>query len=527
MTNLNILHGLSTELFSAPGVVNPDLLIEEGCWYLCTDTAELYLGIKDETTAETTLKRINSDESIDPKVIELLNAEISKVNKSLSDYAKKTDIPTVEGLATEEFVQEELNKISIPDVSNFITEAEVEAKGYLTGQDISDKADKKHIHTLTDITDYTAPDLTGYATQEFVSKKIAEAELKDKEADLEAYYTKSEVDALIPNVTDLIKEIPSEYITESELAEELAKIEHPANPTKVSELENDARYATEQYVTDAIANQVPVDNLAKKEEVEEVKTKLEAEVLPVISVVPEVKTTVEELKTTAATQEWVNEQGFITEHQDISNKADKVLFTTAKFVTTPIGNFVMGENIKDLTIAQLYAKLLGLSDTKPGEKPDSIVDAVITNQTPMYAVTPTGSVEAISYELLTYDTEVAETKPSESGFYQIIDADNNVIESGYQQVSAVYTDMPYIIALPKDLDFATNITVKSWNDLESKWEVDDITKNAMSSDAQLFESFDMGALYEDVCPEVDANEYTLWFLEEASTGIIYRFIINE
>ena len=70
-----------------------------------------------------------------------------------------------------------------------------------------------------------APSLVGYATEEFVNKKIAEAELNDKDIDLEAYYTKSEVDALIPDV-----------------------------PTKVSELDNDSKFATEEYVDNAISN---------------------------------------------------------------------------------------------------------------------------------------------------------------------------------------------------------------------------------------------------------------------------------
>lgn len=59
MVDFKIRRGESTTLFSSPGVVNPRLIIEEGCWYLCTDTAELYLGMKLEETL--TLKKINDD----------------------------------------------------------------------------------------------------------------------------------------------------------------------------------------------------------------------------------------------------------------------------------------------------------------------------------------------------------------------------------------------------------------------------------------------------------------------------------
>jgi hypothetical protein len=62
MVDFKIRRGLSTTLFIEPGVVNPRLVIEEGCWYLCTDTAELFLGVlKNE---ELILKKINQTEVV-------------------------------------------------------------------------------------------------------------------------------------------------------------------------------------------------------------------------------------------------------------------------------------------------------------------------------------------------------------------------------------------------------------------------------------------------------------------------------
>ncbi len=280
MIDFKIKKGLSTDLYIEPGVINPRLIIEEGCWYLCTDTAELFLGVhaKDENDQEfLTLKQINGTHEggsaeVDltgyakltdiPDVSEFItNAEVealipevpAKVSElendagyitaedipetDLSNYYNKEEVdglinsiehPTVDltGYATKEDVTEAINGIEIPDVSEFIkeipaeyvTETELEAKKYLTEhQDISGKADKGHTHNIADITDYAAPDFTGYATEEFVSKKIAEAELADKDVDLTAYYTKSEVNALIPDVSEFIKDIPTEYVTEEEL----------------------------------------------------------------------------------------------------------------------------------------------------------------------------------------------------------------------------------------------------------------------------------------------------------------------
>lgn len=68
-------------------------------------------------------------------------------------------------------------------------------------------------------------DMTGYATEEYVSKKIAEAELAGGDVDLGAYYTKSE--------------------TNAEIDKAIAAIEHPTTDL--------TGYATEQFVNDAIS----------------------------------------------------------------------------------------------------------------------------------------------------------------------------------------------------------------------------------------------------------------------------------
>ena len=62
MVDFKIRRGLSTTLFSSPGIVNPRLVIEEGCWYLCTDTAELFLGVLEDNTL--VLKKINQSDAV-------------------------------------------------------------------------------------------------------------------------------------------------------------------------------------------------------------------------------------------------------------------------------------------------------------------------------------------------------------------------------------------------------------------------------------------------------------------------------
>lgn len=83
MLDFKIRRGPSEMMFSSPGVINPRFVIEEGCWYLCTDTAELFLGIK-AANQTLSLKRINevkaevTDENIQA-ALEALRSEIQEL----------------------------------------------------------------------------------------------------------------------------------------------------------------------------------------------------------------------------------------------------------------------------------------------------------------------------------------------------------------------------------------------------------------------------------------------------------------
>ena len=122
----------------------------------------------------------------------------------LSGYAKKTEIPTkvsqltndknyltsipseyvtdselnAKGYATGGYVDSKIAGIVIPTVPTKISAFEND-KGYLTQhQDISGKADKVHKHSMSDITDYVAPtipSLDGYATEQYVTNAITTA----------------------------------------------------------------------------------------------------------------------------------------------------------------------------------------------------------------------------------------------------------------------------------------------------------------------------------------------------------------
>ena len=130
---------------------------------------------KSELQAKLDALHINIDLSSYATEEELTNA-INSID--LSAYAKKTDIPSLNG---------------------YVTETELNSKGYLTEhQDLSAYALKTEI-----------PSLDGLATTEYVDNAIANVP-SGGNVDLSNYYTKAETNALIPSLEGYATE---EYVS--------------------------------------------------------------------------------------------------------------------------------------------------------------------------------------------------------------------------------------------------------------------------------------------------------------------------
>ena len=130
---------------------------------------------KEELQAKLDALDINIDLSSYATKEELTNA-INSID--LSAYALKTEIPSLEG---------------------YVTETELNSKGYLTEhQDLSAYALKTEI-----------PSLNGYATTEYVDNAIANVP-SGGTVDLSNYYTKAETNALIPSLEGYATE---EYVS--------------------------------------------------------------------------------------------------------------------------------------------------------------------------------------------------------------------------------------------------------------------------------------------------------------------------
>ena len=129
---------------------------------------------------------------------------------SLDGYAKSTDIPSLDGYATKSYVDENIANVTTGgevDLSNYVTKDTVYTK-----EDVYTKAETNTLIPSTEglatkgyvdnaVSNVPTTDLTGYATEEYVSTAINSIPATD----LSNYYTKSEtynkteVDTLVAN----------------------------------------------------------------------------------------------------------------------------------------------------------------------------------------------------------------------------------------------------------------------------------------------------------------------------------------
>ena len=161
------------------------------------------------------------------KMIQAFNTKADKIHNHDDVYPTKSWVTeelsnvsvNMDGYATEAFVTE---KIAEAQLGN----EDIDLSGYATKEDLANI------------------DLSGYATETFVTEKIAEAQFEDKDIDLSGYATK----------------------------EELAnKANIDAIPTKVSQLVDKEDYATVEWTTEQLGQLsklklLPVDELPPDEE---------------------------------------------------------------------------------------------------------------------------------------------------------------------------------------------------------------------------------------------------------------------
>lgn len=275
MTDFKIRRGLSTDLFingdNKAGVIE-SVVLENGCWYLCTDTADLFLCV--QQTNGLTLKRINEKagwditidgDTIDASVIIALRAEVDNIKESLNDYAKTSDIPSLEGYATKEFVVDAIDK----------------HEALATIEEVKTKLETEVLPTV----------------QETILPTVQKVEIE-----------------ILPTVQELAEKAATQewvqaqnFANETFVEEKISEIEMPEVPTKVSELENDTGYIT--------LTEVPETDLSNY------YNKAETETL--VTDVVSGKADKDHAHDTYADKDHLHEQ-YLTEHQSLDHKADKI-----------------------------------------------------------------------------------------------------------------------------------------------------------------------------------------------------------
>lgn len=214
----------------------------------------------------------------------------------LEPYALKTEIPSLEGYSTEDWVTEQIGNIPVIDLTPYALKSEIPIipvdisafnndVGYLTEhQSLEGYATEDYVNKAVEdvdvsdqLTNYALkteiPSTEGLATEKYVDNAVANVKV-----DLTGYATEKYVDDAVSNVkVDL-----TGYATETYVQEQIALIEIPENV----DLSN---YALKSEIPD-------LTEYATKEEIPTVPTNISA---------------------------FTNDKGYLTEHQDLSNYALK------------------------------------------------------------------------------------------------------------------------------------------------------------------------------------------------------------
>ena len=291
-------------------------------------------------------------------------------HQSLSDYAKKTELANYYTKAESD--GKYALSADIPSLNGYATEQWVTNQGYLTThqsledyatkEQLSTKADKEHTHLLKDITDYVAPNLSiyakktdipslnGYATEEWVNSKgfltthqsLADYAKKTDIPNMDGYATKTELSTKqdkgdyalksdikpIPSVLSAFQNDVGYLTTHQDLTPYAKKTDIPSLEGYATEQwVNNKNYLTQHQSLEDYYTKSEVDNKFKNfsgvtsTDLTKYYTKVESDGK---------YATKEEIPSLNgyATEEWVNGKGYLTSHQDLTDYARKAEIKT-------------------------------------------------------------------------------------------------------------------------------------------------------------------------------------------------------
>ena len=208
-------------------------------------------------------KKTDLSTKADKEHTHLLKDITDYVAPNLSIYAKKTDIPSLNGYATEQWVTDKGYLTSHQDLTDYAKKTDIpNMDGYATKTELSTKQDKGdyalksdikpipsvlsafnndvgYLTTHQDLTPYAKktdiPSLEGYATKQWVTDK----NYLTQHQSLKDYYTKSEVDNKFKDFSG---------VTSTDLTKYYTKVESDGKYATKEEIPSLNGYATEQWV---------------------------------------------------------------------------------------------------------------------------------------------------------------------------------------------------------------------------------------------------------------------------------------
>ncbi|MCI7208470.1 MAG: phage tail repeat domain-containing protein [Clostridium sp.] len=194
---------------------------------------------------------------------------------SYNDITNTPEIPSIEGLATKEELNNKVDKL---EGHSLISDSEIIRLSKVDNYDdtelrnkLNNKSDKGHRHDYSEITNPPViPSIEGLATEDYVKNEIANAQLSQGEVDLSGYATKNDLDTKVDKINgySLVSDIEITRLSgldnydDSSIRNDLnnkANISHTHNINEITKLQN---------ILDEIKNGQNIDltNYATKDE---------------------------------------------------------------------------------------------------------------------------------------------------------------------------------------------------------------------------------------------------------------------
>jgi hypothetical protein len=424
----------------------------------------------DITEQKDLVNLINTLEiGLTPEQIELLNNTSNIINEFKTDYYTKREVDNI------------ISNIDV-DLTGYATEQWVEDKGYLTEhQSLNDYYNKSEIDDIVNNIDV---DLTGYATEQWVEDKgyLTEhqslVDYAKKQWVLDNYYLKGDIDELLNDTKDDTKDwvteqgylsestLLTDYYTKSEIDDAFTNLEIGITPEQIEIINNlDDKFAGIEYdlseLTSELGDKASADSVYSKSEIDSKHY---------------------------ATENWVTEQGYLTEHQSLDNyytieQTEELVFGEIDLIYQEIqnisGTIVIDcdsfENIDFQTITDIY-------NTPAQRYVIRVGGGDIYNIIQTYAPETTGFLENYSLLLsnLVNNQTVKITTKSKKVTVEYIDiaTENWVTEQGYltehQSLDNYYNKSETDNKLSNKLD--TNLI---WSGTQAEW--DNLTPEQQAS----------------------------------------------